>query len=521
MALPRTKASGVRTHEDTRVRTHWDETRVQTSGGRTIITEQWWNVKRLSVKMLSAISFVLWSLALVSCVRGENPAVQLALTDKGLQTVRHFAAGVIQDTLSELELPEVSGHIMGVHYFLSGMKVTKLDFPEPEVHFCPLSSGLKLSVIGLSVALTGDWRTHVGFIYDQGTFNLAVFDLSLNSVLGLDMDSSGRLSVSSVSCYTDIQSVDMHFYGGASWVFQWLVTFFQDHIRDRIQNKICPCVDSAIEGLERYLQALNVSVDVNSVMDLDLPLTDPPTVDSDSVNFGLKGEFYCRECHKDPPFVAPSFFLPVHSDYMLSVGVSEYSVNSASFAYYISGHLQALVNDSMIPPYCPIRLNTTSMGRFIPQLVQLFPDLLMVLQVYARQTPMFSFESGFVKLDLNSAVKAFVVQANKTLTPIFKLHVDSALRGKMWVDSEKVKSSVKMDNFTLSLASTEIGPFQTDKLESIAKVGAGKAVDMLNKYLAKGFDLPQTRCAQLLNSVLSVEEGFIVFYSDAKFQSPF
>ncbi|XP_033825860.2 lipopolysaccharide-binding protein-like [Periophthalmus magnuspinnatus] len=160
---------------------------------------------------------VLWSLALVSCICGENPAIQLALTDKGLQTVRHFAAGVIQDKLDQMELTDVRGHVMGIHYTLSGMHITKLDFPEPEVHFSPPVSGLDLSVSGLSMALTGDWSTHLGAIHDGGTFDMAIFDLSLRSFLGLDRDSSGHPSVSSVYCEVDIQTVNMQFYGGARY----------------------------------------------------------------------------------------------------------------------------------------------------------------------------------------------------------------------------------------------------------------------------------------------------------------
>uniref|UniRef100_A0A3B4B7M9 Bactericidal permeability-increasing protein n=1 Tax=Periophthalmus magnuspinnatus TaxID=409849 RepID=A0A3B4B7M9_9GOBI len=351
---------------------------------------------------------VLWSLALVSCICGENPAIQLALTDKGLQT------GKVNPTV-----------ILCVCF---SMHITKLDFPEPEVHFSPPVSGLDLSVSGLSMALTGDWSTHLGTSFlvlvcshDGGTFDMAIFDLSLRSFLGLDRDSSGHPSVSSVYCEVDIQTVNMQFYGGARY------------------THVCPCVENAIQSLERHLQAINMSVEVNPVMSLDLSLSAPPAVDPGSINFGLRGEFYSPESHRDPPFVAPPFSLPVQSTYMLSVGVSEYTANSASFAYYISGHLQALINDSMIPSYCPIRLNTSSMGRFIPQLSQMYPDLLMVLQVYARQTPLFTFQPGFVKLDLLSAIKAFVVQANSTLTPVFKLHLvrRTSRSGLVWFSMQR------------------------------------------------------------------------------------
>lgn len=459
------------------------------------------------------------SFALITCASGENPAIQLALTDKGLQTVRHFATGVIQDKLDEVTFPEVRGRIVGIHYTLSGMEIVKCDLPEPSIHFSPDVSGLNLSVSGLSVAVTGNWATHLGVIHDSGTFEMAVFDLSLLSVLTVDRDSGGRLSVSTVSCEADIESVNLQFYGGASVMFQWLVNFFTDNIKERVRAHICPGVEEAVDRLERHLQAMDVSVDVNSVMSLELPLSTSPDVDSNWINFGLRGEFLSVETQHDPPFVAPPFTLSIPTDHMVSVGVSEYTANSASFAYYDSGHLQALINDSMVPPFCPVRLNTSSMGQYIPQLPKQFPNLLMVLQVYAQQFPLFSFEPGFIHLDLRSAIKAFAVEPNSTLTPLFKLKVDSELSAKLWVDRGKVKSLLKIDNFTLSLDSSEIGPFNTDQLENIAKLGANAAVTKINVKLQQGFDLPKTKYAQLLNSVLSVEKGFIAFASDAKLQS--
>lgn len=49
----------------------------------------------------------------------------------------------------------------------------------------------------------------------------------------------------------------------------------------------------------------------------------------------------------------------------------------------------------------------------------------MNLQVYARETPMFDFQPGSVKLSLLGAVKAFAILPNSTLIPLFKLNAVS------------------------------------------------------------------------------------------------
>lgn len=61
----------------------------------------------------------------------------------------------------------------------------------------------------------------------------------------------------------------------------------------------------------------------------------------------------------------------------------------------------------------------------LPQLPGMFPGLLMILQVYASQVPLFSFKPGSVLLDLQSSVKAFAIQPNGTQTPLFKLNMVS------------------------------------------------------------------------------------------------
>lgn len=106
----------------------------------------------------------------------------------------------------------------------------------------------------------------------------------------------------------------------------------------------------------------------------------------------LKGVIYSTKTHAEPPFKPQPFTLAEQPDFMLSLGVSEFTLNSASYAYYSAGLLQILINESMvrgvthtmqniwdylrltdamsptqIPSFSPVHLNTSSVGAFIPQ----------------------------------------------------------------------------------------------------------------------------------------------------------
>uniref|UniRef100_G3NSE0 Bactericidal permeability-increasing protein n=2 Tax=Gasterosteus aculeatus aculeatus TaxID=481459 RepID=G3NSE0_GASAC len=430
---------------------------------------------------------VIVGLVLISCTCAENPGVQVILTDKGLQYGKHLGAGWIQEKLPLVTFPDINGRLLGsIYYTLSGVTITKCDLPEPSVEFYQEVNGVKTSVSGLSVAVTGRWTTQFGLIHDGGSFNLALFNMDVTSEVALGKDDGGHLSVTSVHCNTRLQDVNMQFYGGASWMFNPLVDYFKGHIKSKIEAAICPAVDEYIANLEYHLQAMKVSFDVDENVTFDLPLISIPIVNASSMNLGLKGEFYSVRPRIDPPFEAQPFTVEKQPGYMLSVGLSEFTLNSASFALHSAGLLQTIITDSMIPPNIPVHLNTSWMGPYVPQLPKMFPGLLMVLQIYAREVPMFSFQSGVVKLPIEGAVKAFAIQPNGTQIPLFKLHVVSTYY------------------FTLALASSEVGTFQPRVYLSVSA------------ELGKGAVLPRMKNAQLVNTVLGMEKGFVAIASDVQ-----
>ncbi|XP_041859111.1 bactericidal permeability-increasing protein [Melanotaenia boesemani] len=460
-------------------------------------------------------------LMLLSFTYGENPAIQVILTNKGLQQGVHEATGLIQEKLEKLTLPDISGRInilIGhVDYTLTGVTITKCDLPEPTVKFFQEHTGFTVSILGLSVALTGDWSTHFGLIHDGGSFDMAIFNLALTSAVELGRDAKGHLSVTSISCDAQIGDLGVKFYGGASKIFQPFVDYFKGHFIKRIKDRICPALEENIDMLESHLQAMNVSFDVDQVLTLDVPLTGSPIVTAASMKLGFKGEFYSIKTHEEPPFVAHPFILPEQPDYMLSVGLSEFTLNSALYGYFSAGELQVHINESMVPPKSPVHLNTSSMGMFVPQLPKQFPGLLMDLQVYARQAPTFSLQPGVVKLGVQAAVNAFAIEPNGTQIPLFILNVDTQFSGKVWTADEKLKGSVMMDNFTLTLVSSKVGTVRIDALENT--VWAGMKLMILpevNEKLGNGIILLRTKHAQLINSVLKMEKEFIAFFSDAQ-----
>ncbi|RVE70337.1 hypothetical protein OJAV_G00063380 [Oryzias javanicus] len=467
------------------------------------------------------LQLVIVALTFLPYTWGQSPAIQVLLTSKGLQYGKHVGAGLIQDMLEHVTLPDIQGNfntlIGSVHYTLSGIKITKCDFPEPNVEFSEVVSGFKTNITGLNVALSGDWAFKYHILHDSGSFQMAIFDVDVTSAVTLGKSADGHLSVRSINCEDEVQNVKIQLHGGSSWILKLFMDYIQGHIIEEIQSNICLAVQRSIEELESHLQAMNVSFDVNQVLSLELPLTRSPVFSPSNLNLGLKGEFYSVKTHAEPPFKSKPFTMPVLPGYMLSAGVSEFTLNSAAYGYFSAKELQILITDSMIPKPFPLRLNTSSMGPYIPQLPKLLPGLLMNLNVYATEAPMFSLQSGLVNLTVQGAVKASAIASNGSNIPLFTLKAVVMLSGKMWIADGRMKGSVMLNNFTLTLASTEVGTFKTDNLENLCKKGIVLfGLPQINKKLAEGVMLPRMKHIIPVNSVLTVEEGFITISSDAQ-----
>uniref|UniRef100_A0AAY4CLU7 Bactericidal permeability-increasing protein n=1 Tax=Denticeps clupeoides TaxID=299321 RepID=A0AAY4CLU7_9TELE len=334
------------------------------------------------------------------------------------------ATSWLQEKAKVTELPEISGNvdigIGSVDYDLNGITVARLDMAQPDVAF-QQGSGVRVDVTGVSVAVTGQWHTSFSIIRDSGSFDAALFDVGVSSVLLLGSDSQGRPSIQIDTCDSQIGDIQISFHGGASFIFQPFVDHFKGQIKGKIVDQICPSLNEGIGSLEAFLAAMNVSYHVDPSLFLDVPLTNAPLVQDSEVEFDLKGVFYSEADPLEPPFPSQEFPMARPADRMLAMAASEFCLNSYAYACLRAGLLQTLITDSMIPDMSPIRLNTSSFGALIPQLPKIFPNMLMELQVYAGEAPTVSLQPSVFALSLTAGIKASAVLPNSTLAPLFTL----------------------------------------------------------------------------------------------------
>ncbi|MCJ8735142.1 hypothetical protein PDJAM_G00243580 [Pangasius djambal] len=457
----------------------------------------------------------------VTQTHADYPSLQAVLSQKGLQKVSHWVTDWFQNELGKITLPEVRGSVDifvgSVYYVLHDMHVVRCDLPEPSVAFSE-GTGVSLQVNGLSLAISGRWNTEFGIIHDGGSFDLAIYTINFNTLLGFQ-STEEHLSISTLMCTADVEGIQVNFHGGGSFIFQPFVEKFSGRIKNMIQERICPGFQEGIENIDKDLAASDY-IKMDPYVYLNVSLTDSPVVFNNGFELYIKGEFYSLSFPSEPPFAPNHFELPWKADYMLSVGMSEFCVNSAAFAYLNSGVLNITITNDMIPKASPIHLNTSQFGSLIPQLPKMYPDMEMEVVLYASDTPLISFNQTVINVNLPASAKFYAVKTHTDLIPLFRLDMQCSFNAKVHIDNQLLKGVLEMKNLTIVLGSTEIGKFDIAPFQSIVKLALNSFIlPKMNAQLKEGLPLPLMKGFTLNNSVMTIENGFLVVATDIN--SPF
>ncbi|KAL8179864.1 UNVERIFIED_CONTAM: hypothetical protein K2H54_073671, partial [Gekko kuhli] len=303
---------------------------------------------------------------------GTNPGFVGRITGRGLDYARQEGVAVLQRELARIELPDFSGSfqvlVLGdINYRFHSLKIQSFRLPSSTIVPVP-SGGLKVSITDAFAEVLGEWQWRNWLASDHGSFDVKIEGLSISVGLKLGNDSAGRLTADTSACSTHISSVQVHIDGTWSWLYNLFDSQIESTLREAMEDQICQVVSSSVSSrLEPYLQTLPVTAKIDKVSGIDYSLVGPPVATSDSLDLGLKGEFFSLAHRSAAPFEPPALPFPVDHDRMLYFGASSYLFNTAGYVYYQAGALTYDITDDMIPKESKLRLNTSSFGPLVPQ----------------------------------------------------------------------------------------------------------------------------------------------------------
>ncbi|XP_072095761.1 bactericidal permeability-increasing protein-like isoform X2 [Mobula birostris] len=414
----------------------------------------------------ACVTFVLVGAALGK--NNLNPGIQSKIMQKGLEYGRQLAVKVAEEKIQELHLPEISGkeHWLGwLKYHIDGMKINSFGLPVSDIGLIP-NTGVKFSIGKAHISISGNWHVKFGLIHDGGTFDLNINDLSAIFSVGVSLSSS-RPMITDQGCDARLENFGLNLHGGGSWFYKMFLGKVKDLIR-----RIVP----------------------------------------------QKGELYDVQHHTEAPFTAQLFNLSNTTDQMLMVGLSEYTVNTGGFAYFVAGALQINITDDMIPKDLPFHLNTSSFKILLPKVAKKYPNLLMKIVMGASKQPVVKFVPGKFTSNIFTAAHVFAILPNNSLADLFLLGATASVFGKMYISQGRVQGSVSLNSVDVVLEETKVGTVPTKTFETILKLGLQKfVIPKINAKLKKGFPIPKTEKISLINPLLAIEQGLILITSDIQY----
>ncbi|XP_048464143.1 bactericidal permeability-increasing protein-like [Rhincodon typus] len=407
-----------------------------------------------SVGRIERIGKMLWlvpvSLLLFSShTLCTNPGLKVRVTQKALDYGRQVGIQVLQQKLKEIQFPDVKGKarvsVFGrVKYKITGMRIDNFGLPQSAIGFSA-GTGIKLSISNAYVRVSGKWKVRYHFISSSGSFDVSVSGLSISEAIGMTRDETGRPAVHSAGCSASIGKLSIKFHGRAKRVYNLIARFLKGRFRSSLIRQICSKVSSAVNGLEEHLRNMKVVQHVDKYAVIEYSLVNPIAITNAFMDLDLKGEFYSVVKREEPPFKPRPILLSDQTDHMMYLGLSDFFVNSAGFAYYRAGALIMKITDDMIPKHSPIRLNTSTFGAVLPQVEKLYPNMLILMSFHANKQPVLKLAPNNITIQASGDINTFAILPNSSLAPLFVLGISASVSAQVTVSDMKLIGSLKLN----------------------------------------------------------------------------
>ncbi|KAM9371932.1 bactericidal permeability-increasing protein-like [Phaethornis superciliosus] len=460
-----------------------------------------------------------------------RPGIEARLTQKALDFGRRFGLELLRSVLQKEHELNLRGSyntpLLGtLTYTVPRIHIQELQMNDSTVAFAE-EVGVRLELHRARVLLRADWGAQLGALQDSGSLELHMQNLSLVAVLGVGTDDSGRPVVWSAGCDTRGTDLHLEFHHGHSWFYNLLTPLLRRTLQQQLNKQLCLELRRGIDRLGAALKEMKVTTQVDAFAAIDYSLLGPPAITGQHGDIALKGEFFrVGNAQQGPPSPLPTVLpvllptvLPGSHGAMLLMAVTDFVTNSAAFTYFTAGALRRNISSDTLPRRFPLQLRTKSVGVFVPQLQEHYPELPMELQLSARRQPLFSCHPQALHGALFASAEAFVVLPDATRVPAFLLDIDANVTGKPSIRGNRLGGTLKLTGLRVTQVTSRVGPVEVKRLETLLKFGLWLfGVPWANKQLQAGVPLPIPRGFSLLDPRLSLQEGFLLIATDLQYE---
>ncbi|NXU88178.1 BPI protein, partial [Xiphorhynchus elegans] len=438
-----------------------------------------------------------------------NPGFVVRITQAGLDYAHQHGITILEKELAQLRLPDMSGdfrvlRVGKVRYELSRLRLRSFHLPYSRISPVP-NVGLQVSISNAFAELDGDWRVKMLFVRDHGSFDLKVENVYIKISLRLGSDTTGKPTVSTSDCSTRISKVRVLFSGKFGWLYNLFHSAIESKFRKILEGKVCDSIAESVHNdLQTYTRTLPVTARIDARTGIDYSFVAPPYATAQSLDTGLKGEFYNLAHRSTVPFSPLPLSLPSDHDRMVYFGASNYFFNTAGFAYHEAGALVFEITNAMV--FSPRSSVLCCCAHPLPvpmQLEQMYPDMPMKLRLSTPSAPFLNIGPEGISLRPVVDVQAYAILPNSSLAPLFLLSLVRNVSAVIDVRSGRIVGSLDVGRYRGEQLLLGRGRWGVRMLQSIMNIFASDILlPRLNARLEKGFPLPLPDRIRLSNTLV-------------------
>ncbi|XP_059147825.1 bactericidal permeability-increasing protein-like [Physella acuta] len=337
-------------------------------------------------------------------------------------------------------------------------------------------------------------------IYDDGSVDIVISDVSLSVTVGLGVDASSRPMLDTKSCDSSIDDVSLKFQGLNEMIWNLFSDILGDLLKDVLQMKV------GLGG--RFV--------------LDYGLIAPVTFTADYMESLHKGEVYWITDKKESPLTPER--IPPWGDYsrMLYLWVTEYTANTMAQVAQDHGYLQYNLTAKDLPAAIRSILHTSCTGRcigtLVPKIRAKYPNSLVEIHVKSSSTPLANILDSGLNLGLLGDLVLYARTPDGNLAYLLTLAMKLSLTGTAYIHHEKVKGKITDHNFKVSLKDSTVGYVGVSGFYLVLSLALKHfVIPSFNTVAEKGFELPITDDVMFMNSKITFHEGVLIVSTDVQY----
>lgn len=465
-------------------------------------------------------------LAALACTVSAQPGFKTTLTQSGLDYLRTIGVELLQQALSSLKIPDITGStgtpIGTIDYQLTDIQLTGTNLGTSAIAIVP-GSGLALTLSGVGASVHLNWHYKMKdwpHTSDGGSADVKVSSTSASASIAVT-DQGGLPYVTCTNAAVNVGHLDIDLHGGASWLYQIFVNVFSGQIQDSIQDALKDAIVQNInDGLNKAIKTLPISEPIDSHVEIDFPLVSNPIFAPGYFSLPTLGEFYQINHHTETPY--PRTATPdVITGEMVQMILTEFVAVSAGYVYWQLGELATTITPNDVPANSPFQLNTTYFKFLVPPLYNMYPNMAMQLQLAATQMPSAKFTPSGAAISVYGNMLVQVILPNKTIVDACTLSGPVYLSGVALLNGETIYGNISYLSCNFTVTQTNIGQFSPAQLDAILNfLFSYGIVPQVNKRLAKGFPLPTVTGLTFVNPTVGWGNGYLYVSTNAQYVPP-